>query len=379
MQPDFVARAVAATMQRARGDAALDVQHGRDDTLSTAQQKAHRLVTLARRGSGHPRYDPAARLLGNWYVHVHAAALDQHLGGAERSPGIGAVEDLAAEVARVRVGRIRIADPLGPLRTSAFLWRVARTDAARSVVTISDRLHARVAGRSAAGIGQLDGMDEAQTAMMRHWYQRCYLAAGDTLLGSFEPLRAVTEGEAQQVAISVRSGRACRLIGADGVPLVTAHETRLTEADRRLAAGETRVVPADLSARTVTNRALRLRVTRAWNQSSDITRAEWAAAAGVTTAGWATPWEQIPKDQQAPLTAHWLHQHRFVQPRPSLDQEPQPVYPEFLARPIDGPPEQAAARMFGHTPLPCFPHRGDAGNDRTRSPRLPERGYSLTS
>ena len=89
------------------------------------------------------------------------------------------------------------------------------------------------------------------------------------MLGSLEPLRAVTEGEAEQVAISVGSGRPCRLIGSDGVPLVTAHGTRLTEADRRLAAGETGVVPPDLSMRTVTNRVLRLRVTRAWNQSSD--------------------------------------------------------------------------------------------------------------
>jgi len=43
--------------------------------------------------------------------------------------------------------------------------------------------------------------------------------------------------------VSVRLGQFHRVIGADGILLVTAHVTRLTDADRCLAEGETGVVP----------------------------------------------------------------------------------------------------------------------------------------
>jgi len=56
-------------------------------------------------------------------------------------------------------------------------------------------------------------------------------------------LEAVTAGEAEVVTVSVRLGQFHRVIGADGILLVTAHVTRLTDADRCLAEGETGVVP----------------------------------------------------------------------------------------------------------------------------------------
>lgn len=49
-------------------------------------------------------------------------------------------------------------------------------------------------------------------------------------------------GEAEAVAVSVRLGQFHRIIGSDGVPLVTADGTRLIVAERRLAEGETGVV-----------------------------------------------------------------------------------------------------------------------------------------
>lgn len=57
------------------------------------------------------------------------------------------------------------------------------------------------------------------------------------------PLEAVTAAEARAVAVSVQLGESHRIVGGDGIPLVTAHSTRMTDVDRRLAAGEAGVSP----------------------------------------------------------------------------------------------------------------------------------------
>ncbi|WP_375430983.1 hypothetical protein [uncultured Friedmanniella sp.] len=82
--------------------------------------------------------------------------------------------------------------------------------------------------------------------------------------------RPVTNAEAREVTASVQHGQARQLIGTDGVPLVTAHGTAITDTDRRLAAGETGVVaPPELR---VTNPVLRLQV---FTRYRDRTYVDW--------------------------------------------------------------------------------------------------------
>ena len=53
------------------------------------------------------------------------------------------------------------------------------------------------------------------------------------------PLAAVTNAETAQVAQVLHTGMPIHLIDDDGVPLINAHGTAMTETDRQLAAGGT--------------------------------------------------------------------------------------------------------------------------------------------
>ncbi len=276
-------QAVQATLRQARLDATADLQGRQDETLEAARDRAVRLVSTARPGarSAYSRYDAAARVLREWYLSVHDATLEQNLGGPGRTPDAAAVEATAAQVGRIRTGE----DPQGPLRATALLWRVAQVDAdAASVATLYD-LRADVPARAAAFVGRQAGVDELRGPILRHWYQRCYLEAVDARLGLLRPLEAVTQGEAREVAASVQAGRARRIIGADGVPLVTAQGTKITEADRRLAAGKTGIVPAPQpTPLDKPNRTLRHQVVHTWATAPLEKRVGWADAAGVPQA-----------------------------------------------------------------------------------------------
>lgn len=131
-----------------------------------------------------------------------------------------------------------------------------------------DGLRAAAPHRAAAYVARHAGGDAVRGPILRHWYQRCYLAALDAEVGLQRPLQAVTAAEAREVAVSVELGRFRRIIGGDGIPLVTAHGTALTEVDRRLAAAETGVIPPPTRPSARGNRILRLEVTSAWNQTS---------------------------------------------------------------------------------------------------------------
>ena len=193
--------------------------------------------------------------------------------------------------------------------------------------------------------------EDLRCAILRHWYQRCYLEVVDAELGLLAPLKAITAAEAHEVAASISAGQARRLIGTDGVPLLTAHGTRLTDADRRLAAGAIGVVvPIPRAAERVCPDRLREHVIRGWAGSSSAGRTAWARAAGVPEAADHRRWADVPDGAQSPLIARWLEDHRdrFAQP---VSNEPA-QYPPFVAarHRLRGSAEGAAARMFAHAP-----------------------------
>lgn len=349
------AAAVQLTARQARSDFAADLQHCHDQARDAARDRARRLISTARPSaqSAHSRYDAAARVLREWYLSVHDAALGHSLGATGHAPGVAAVEATAAQVGRIRTGE----DPQGPLRATVLVWQVASTDADAATVATLKRLRADVAHRARAFVGDQDEGDELSSAILRHWYQRCYLEAADARLGLLQPLQAVTRGEAREVAASIEARQARRIIGADGVPLVTAHGTQMTETDRRLAAGETGVVPPPSrpTPPAPPNRVLRERVVRAWTRSQATTRSAWANAAGVPQASDLMRWADVPGEAQSRLIAQWLDDHRDRFARPPAAAQPAPVYPLFNGprHRLRGPAEEAAARMFGHAPHPA--------------------------
>lgn len=372
--------AVDATMRQAWLDAAEDLGRQRGVALQVAHEKSHRFISTSRSGSRseHARYDPAARLLREWYVAVHAEALNKDLGGGGRVPGVAEVEAMAAQVRRIRVGN----DSLGPLRATAYVWRVARADAATATLGALDDLRRNAPARAARyADGQVEvEVDATRAPILRHWHQRCYLDAIAGQLRLQRPLEAVTTGEVEAVAVSVRLGQFHRIIGADGIPLVTAHGTRLTDADRRLAEGKAGVVPPPLQVteRGSSNHVLRLRVVAAWNVAPQNTRMAWATAAGVAAAGSATRWAQVPGVQQSRLIAQWLDEHRGrVTTAQAADREL--VYLPFSGNDeqLPGRPEEAAARMFGHDVHPTSSHHLTRASfprtaaEATRAPETP--------
>ena len=133
------------------------------------------------------------------------------------------------------------------MHSSSAARRASNRDQNPANYRCASHLQADAASRAHTFVARHDlrtGLaDQLSRAILRHWYQRCYLEAIDNHLGLLQPLRAVTQGEAREVAASIHTRRAQRIIGPDGVPLVTAHGTRTTDADRRLAAGETGVTP----------------------------------------------------------------------------------------------------------------------------------------
>lgn len=355
VEPAVIEAAVEVVASRGRADAISDLLRCHGRIQAEARTRAERLVRTARPGahSAHSRYDAAARVLREWYLVVHDAAAASSLGRVEDVPGPEALESTAALVGRIRTGQ----DPRGPLKATALVWRVALADADAAVLAAILSLRSGVADHARVQVGLLLGAgvpaQDVRCAILRHWYQRCYLEAVDAELGLLAPLKAVTRAEAHEVAASISAGQARRLIGTDGVPLLTAHGTRMTDADRRLAAGGTGVVSAAPrpTRRVCPDRSLREHVVRGWVGSSTAGRLAWACAAGVPEAADHRRWADVPADVQSPLIARWLEDHRDRFAPPASDDEPA-QYPAFVAarHRLRGPAEEAAALMFAHAP-----------------------------
>lgn len=296
------------------------------------------------------------QVLRQWYGEVFAAALRDQLGQQAKVPAAAEIDATATVLRRA------LADPAPdlPLRLAGAVHGTAVDDAAAAASSLHSTLASAAPRRAGEQVAHQEAVTgEARTAILEHWYQRCYLATARANLGVLPPLQTVTRSEAHEVTASVEHGQARQLIGTDGVPLVNAHGTAITDADRRLAAGETGVVePPELQ---VTNPVLRLQVVGSWTGSpwpggyetaEDTTRrrATWATAAGVPAAAADRPWDQLTGSDQSRLIGYWLDTHR--NPPARLAAGPAPADPPFAAATLKGPPREAAAAMFNHTSPP---------------------------
>jgi hypothetical protein len=333
-----VAETVAkATRQQAEQDARTDLTQLGRLAVEAGRDRSRKIIKTSRIDvrTGDIRYNPAGRLLRDWYFHVYMNMLRANLGAPAETVDAQQVEDTAALLHLVHPQTA----PLSALQAVGLLRCVAIDDAAHAATMIVAQL-AEVGGRRAvlhAGNDRFDG-DQVRIHVIRHWYQRCYDDRVHAATRSQQPLTNVTDAEERQVALTLESRQIKRLIGRDGIPLITPQSTLTTDVDRRLAAGEAGVVSpvTDVSHHTDAFLALRSRVIRTWSDLTQSGRVQWLRIAGVAP-GEALGWSHLQGDDQGKIIRLYLETHR----RGLL---PAPFDPPAIAT----PPEIAARRMFNH-------------------------------
>ncbi len=286
--------------------------------------------------TGEIRYNPAGRLLRDWYVHVYLNTLRADLGEPSVPIDAQQVEDTTSLLRRLRPE----ADSDSTLRAVGVIRNVAIDDAARAAAEIVERLHAVGARRAIEHApDQRFDADELRVHVVRHWYLRCYVDHLEQATRSQQPLTRVTHGEEAQVALVLETRIPRRLIGEDGVPLVNAHGTVMTEVDRRLIAGESQVVEsiADPVHHTDPRENLRTRVTRTWADLDIPAREHWLRIAGVVDPTEIVGWSRLRGETQSRIIQLYLSTHS----------------PSQFDIPLEGPamldqPAEAARVIFGH-------------------------------
>jgi hypothetical protein len=319
---------------RARDDLAELLQRA----VEAGRERARKIikVTLIDSATGSLRHNPAGRLLRDWYAHVYLNTLRGTLGRPSEPIDVQQVEDVSSLLRRVRPN----SDPIRALQAAGATRKLAAFDAADAVTHVIERLHAICVDRAIrhAPDGRFDG-DQLRVHVIRHWYQRCYDSAVDEAVMARHPLAAISIAEEFQVARTMSTREVRRLIGRDGIPLVTRQGVNMTELDRRLAAGETMIVPAD--ALDIPGgdpfSTLLERVSHAWDGMSRELRPQWLAAAGAGRMPRDLWWSGLDDDQQMKLVRHYLATHRLELLQSDFDR---PL--------IAGSDAEVARKMFNH-------------------------------
>lgn len=252
------------------------------------------------------------------------------------------IERTAAEVHRLTPTAPRQA----ALQVTAALAAKGKADAieqaARAYVDLG-----RNAGARAPIRGRVAGFEEIIPAeILQAWYQRCSQDATDFTVRD-QPLRAVTAAEAAIVAHAVTVSEIRRIVGADGVAVITEHGTLVDDVDRRLAAGDIGVVDPRPPVRS--HATLEAQTRQAWSNQDTSSRRAIIERAGVDDLDPRTTWAQLPWPVATTYIRHFLDTHRGVT---AVDHHP-------ARRPARRRPPVRAVRA----------HRRDAGVSRTEQPK----------
>ena len=225
MEP-AVAEAVArTTREQATYDATTDLKALRRQAVEAGRDRSRKIIKVSRIDprSGEIRYNPAGRLLRDWYFHVYINDLRARLGDLSEPIDAQQIEDCAALLRRIRPE----APPLTALQAVGVVRDTACDDAAHAAAEIAARLRSVVDRRAVlhAPDERFDA-DAVRVHVTRHWYKRCYDDWVADATQSRMPLRAVTDAEERQVALVLATGTVRRLIGDDHLALVTGVQDR---------------------------------------------------------------------------------------------------------------------------------------------------------
>lgn len=351
-----VAETIASgTRDQAQQDAQNDLRELRKQAVEAGRERSRRLikVTNINEATGVARYNPAGRLLRDWYVHVYLNSLRVNLGEPAVVIDAQQIEDLAGLVHRVRPG----SEPLQALQAVGVVRNLAVDDANHAATTIVERLRSIGTQRAVrhAPDERFDG-DAVRVHVTRHWYLRCFTAHVEVATKSQQPLAGVTYVEQDLVARTLTTREIRPIIGRDGIPVVTVHNTRMNAVDRALANGETGVVPPTVVSETQRNTfdTLRKQVKSTWSGLTIDRREQWLRLAKAAPMGKSERWTDLNGDQQSKVIRNYLHTHR----RDLLDLSPARTL-------VEVEPATAARRMFNHREL-LIMTTGDAGDSQTQ-------------
>lgn len=320
----------------ARADFAAESGRARDRGL----QQAARLVDAVVQGDT-VHHHRVRRQLQAWYTRCYEASLSQSLGRREVvRPTTGEVEQLAAYIG-ANVGAVP--GRRWPLYVAAGVYHRGLRDGARAGEAVWTALQARAVewSRSVAPADRSDLVGQ----IVEQWHRRCYLAVVDEQMGLATPLRRVSEAEVQAVIQTVEAGQARRIVDRDGVPVMTAQNTRTTELDRRLDAGEAGVVPPPPP--RLDSAVLRQQLEHRWESAAPRSRSSLAQDAGLSP----TLADVVSRVRSlSTLDAHTqgairrAYLDRLSQLAGAEQPEPYRASPDDM---IDSPPDRAAVEMFG--------------------------------
>lgn len=335
-----VAQAIASeTRDQAQQDAQNDLRELRKQAVEAGRERSRTLikVTNMNKATSVARYNPAGRLLRDWYVHVYLNSLRANLGEPAVVIDAQQIEDLAGLVHRVRPS----SEPLKALQAVGVVRNLAIDDASHAAATIVERLQTIGPERAVrhAPEERFDG-DAARIHVTRHWYLRCFAAHVEVATKSQQPLTGVTYVEQDLVAQTLATREMRPIVGRDGIPVVTVHNTRMNAVDRALAAGETGVIPPTVVSETQrdTFDTLHRQVKSMWSDLTIDRRAQWLRLADAAPIGKSERWTDLDGEQQSKIIRNYLHAHR----RDLLDLSSDRAL-------IDADLEIAAGRMFNHS------------------------------
>lgn len=350
--------------RKAAGQARVDFAVERGRAQDRGLQQAERLADAVVRGDT-VHHHRVRRQLQAWYSRCYEAALSQSVGRpGVVLPAAGEVEQIAAHIA-ANVGAVP--GRQWPLYVAAGVHHRALRDGAAAGEAVWTALRDRAVEWSRS-IAPADRADLAGQ-IVQQWHRRCYLGAVNEQMGLVTPLRRVTEAEIQAVIASVEAGQARRIVDQDGIPTMTAQNTRTTEIDRKLDAGRTGVVPPPPP--RLDDPLLRRQLEQRWEIAPARSRFSLAEAGGLSpvladVVSRITHLSALDPHMQASIRRAYLD--RLTDVAQAAEPEPYQPDPSDL---IDGPPDRAAAEMFSLDPADPRPPR------HRREPPQPAAGHGL--
>lgn len=340
-------RVVGAVRHAASATALDELRALRDRAGQHGQARAQK---AARSRSRHVL---ASRQFKAVFIAAHLEALDDGLAVKERPyRGVQLIEDATR----------RIVQAQGSHPRATFVAVVAVYDAATAAgledaVRVRDVLDRRgvehaieLGGRRWTAASSAEG---TRRDILQAWYLRTWNSTVAGELGTLpHPLAGVTDAEARAVTRSVRDAQPRRVIDEDGIPLMTAQDTIMTQRDRDLTAAgwrrdyhqalgrqELRAEQGDVSSEA----SLADRVQQRWDGSPEYRR-ECLDRLGLLPGLASMKLDDMPGHYVGVIARDYLKR---------------PEWPVDVPRPFDDGPvvrgasRDAAAAMFNQSPIPA--------------------------